>query len=144
MTQTQARHILIKPDELTSEENAKALLASIKQQIEKGEDFGKLVKQHSDDKASVATDGDLGWITPGKMVPEFEKVMDGLKPGGVSDPFKTRFGWHIVHVVKRRDVDDTEDFTRSRVQELIFQRKVEEEHMNWLRRVRDEAYVEYL
>ena len=144
VTQTQARHILIKPDELTSEENAKALLASIKQQIEKGEDFGKLVKQHSDDKASVATDGDLGWITPGKMVPEFEKVMDGLKPGGVSDPFKTRFGWHIVHVVKRRDVDDTEDFTRSRVQELIFQRKVEEEHMNWLRRVRDEAYVEYL
>jgi peptidyl-prolyl cis-trans isomerase SurA len=143
VTQTLARHILIKPDELTSDEDAKRLLANIKQQVKNGDDFGKLAREYSDDKASAVNGGDLGWITPGKMIPDFEKVMDALKPGDISDPFKTRFGWHIVQVNDRRDIDDTEDFTRARIHELLFQRKVEEEQMNWLRRIRDEAYVEY-
>ena len=143
VTQTLARHILIKPDELTSDEDAKTQLENIKQQIKNGEDFGKLAREYSDDKTSAASGGDLGWITPGKMIPDFQKVMDTLKPGEISDPFKTRFGWHIVQVNDRRSVDDTEDFTRSKIHELLFQRKVEEEQMNWLRRIRDEAYVEY-
>ena len=143
VTQTQARHILIKPDELTSDKDARNLLADIKQQLKNGENFAKLAMKYSDDKASASAGGDLGWVTPGKMVPDFEKVMDKLKVGEISDPFKTRFGWHIVQVEDRRQMDDTEAFTRSRIRELLFQRKVEEEQMNWLRRIRDEAYVEY-
>jgi len=143
VTQTQARHILIKTDELTNDDDAKTLLTNLKQQIKEGADFGKLAKANSDDKTSAANGGELGWIEPGKMIPDFEKVMDSLDPGKISDPFKTRFGWHIVQVNDRREIDDTEDFTRSRIHELIFQRKVEEEHMNWLRHVRAEAYVEY-
>jgi len=143
VTQTLARHILIKPDELTSDEDAKSLLTDIRKQIQNGKEFGNLAREYSDDKASAGKGGDLGWITPGKMIPDFEKIMDSLKPGEISEPFKTRFGWHIVQVNERKDVDDTEDFTRARIHELLFQRKVEEEQMNWLRRVRDEAYVEY-
>ncbi len=143
VTQTQARHILIKPDKLTSDEDARNLLADIKLRLKNGEDFAKLAIKYSDDKASATDGGDLGWVTPGKMVPDFEKVMDKLKVGEISDPFKTRFGWHIVQVEDRRQMDDTEAFTRSRIRELLFQRKVEEEQMNWLRRIRDEAYVEY-
>jgi peptidyl-prolyl cis-trans isomerase SurA len=143
VTETEARHILIKTDQLTSDDDAKALLSSIKQQIINGADFSKLAIKYSNDKASAANGGDLGWVPPGKMTPDFEQVMDTLKPGEISDPFKTRFGWHIVQVIDRKEVDDTEDYTRSRIRELLFQRKVEEEQMNWLRRIRDEAYVEY-
>jgi peptidyl-prolyl cis-trans isomerase SurA len=143
VNETRVRHILIKPDELTSDDDARALLMNLKQQVLNGKDFSKLAQEYSDDKTSAANGGDLGWITPGKMVPDFEKVMETLKPGEISDPFKTRFGWHIVQVNDRKEVDDTEAYTRSRIRELLFQRKVEEEQMNWLRRIRDEAYVEY-
>ena len=111
--------------------------------LDGGDDFAELAKAHSDDKVSAIKGGDLGWTSPGDMVPEFEAVMDKLKPGEISKPFKTQFGWHIVQVLERRQYDDTEELKRARARETIRKKKIEEATQNWLRSLRDEAYVEY-
>jgi len=141
--QTHARHILIKPDELTTPEQAQERLLKLKTRIEGGENFAELARSHSVDKSSAAKGGDLGWVNPGDTVPKFEEVMNGLKPGEISQPFESDFGWHIVQVLERRDHDSTEEALRSKAREAIRQRKLEEERQAWLRRLRDEAYVEY-
>ncbi len=143
ITQTRARHILIRPDELTSEEDAFRRLNQLRMRIQGGDDFAELARGHSNDTVSAADGGDLGWVSPGELVPEFEEVMNSLNPGEVSEPFQTQFGWHIVQVLERREHDSTEDIKRARAREAIRERKLEEARENWLREMRDEAYVEY-
>ena len=143
VTQTRARHILMHTNELLSDKDVSNKLSQLKTRIEGGEDFAALAKSHSEDAASAVNGGDLGWINPGTMVPEFEEHMSQLKPGEISEPFKTQFGWHIVQVLERRDHDNAEDLLRDKAREIIRQRKIKEAEQNWLRQLRDEAYIEY-
>ena len=140
--QTLARHILIRTSEIITDTEAKTRLTRIRERIVNGEDFGTLARSSSDDPGSAADGGSLSWVEPGKMVPEFEDAMNKLAPGEISQPFDTRFGWHIVQVLTRRQHDDTESYLRNQTRNLIQKRKLEVERQNWLRRIRDEAYVE--
>jgi peptidyl-prolyl cis-trans isomerase SurA len=141
--QTKARHILLRPDTLTSEAETKIRIQQLRDRIAQGEDFAKLARANSQDPGSGSEGGDLGWVTPGQMVPEFEKAMDELKVGEVSQPVESRFGWHLIQVLDRREQDNTENYQRTRARESIRQRKTDEELEIWLRRLRDESYVEY-
>jgi peptidyl-prolyl cis-trans isomerase SurA len=141
--QTKARHILLRTDALNSEEDVDTRIKQLRERIAQGEDFATLARAHSQDPGSGSEGGDLGWVTPGQMVPEFEEAMDALAVGEVSQPVKSRFGWHLIQVLDRREQDNTEDYRRSRARESIRQRKTEEELEIWLRRLRDESYVEY-
>ncbi len=139
--QTHARHILIRTDAITSDEQARARLLRLRDRILDGEDFDRLARANSDDTGSASQGGDLGWANPGMFVPAFEEAMGKLAPGQVSEPFRSQFGWHIVQVLERRDHDDTEEHIRNQAREALRQRKMEEELENWLRRMRDESYV---
>ncbi len=141
--QTHARHILIKVDQLTSSEDAKKRLDQLRIRLEGGDDFATLARAHSNDPVSAINGGDLGWASPGQFVPEFEQAMNKLKPGEFSDPFKSSFGWHIMQVIERRQHDNTESVKRAGARSIIHKRKLEEVQQNWLRTMRDEAYVEY-
>lgn len=141
--QTLARHILIKPSAILSSKEAREKVTRLRERIVAGSDFATLAKASSDDPGSAAEGGDLGWVSPGKLVPEFEEVMNKLQPGDLSEPFETSFGWHIVQVLSRRQHDDTESYLKNQARLLIHKRKVAEETQQWLRRIRDEAYVEY-
>ena len=143
VTQTRARHILIRPNELVTDEDAKARLEQLVIRLKGGDNFEELARSHSEDPGSAVNGGDLGWANPGDMVPEFENEMNRLEPGEISAPFKSPFGWHIVQVLERRQHDNTEDIKRARAREIIRARKIEEAQQNWLRGLRDEAYVEY-
>ncbi|MEJ2060378.1 MAG: peptidylprolyl isomerase [Gammaproteobacteria bacterium] len=145
VTETHARHILIKADALTSSEQARAKLESLRNRIvDGGASFAALARANSDDKGSAAKGGDLGWVTPGELVPQFEKVMNSLAPGQISEPFRTQYGWHIVQVLGRRKVNNTNALIRDRARQYLFQRKVEEATQLWLQRQRDDAYVDIL
>jgi len=128
-----ASHILV-----NDEETAKKL----KQEIENGADFAEIAQQHSI-CPSKENGGDLGEFRKGVMVKEFEDAAFSLQVGQVSEPVKTQFGWHLIQVLDRRDYDSTEEFKRSRARQMIRARKADEETFLWLRRLRDEAYVEY-
>ncbi len=141
--QTLASHILIKTDELTTDEEAKKRLQQLRERVLNGEDFAELAKAHSDDTGSAIDGGSLGWVSPSVMVPEFEEKMNALAEGEVSDVFKTRFGWHIIKVYKRREENMAEEFKRNQARAQIRKRKIEEDMEAWLRQLRDEAYVEY-
>jgi peptidyl-prolyl cis-trans isomerase SurA len=143
VTQTRARHILLKPDEVNSDESVRQRIEQLRIRIENGEDFAALARAHSQDPLSAARGGDLGWLSQGDTVPEFEDVMNRLEPGELSKPFKTQFGWHLLQVMERRNHDSTEEYERSRVRQLIRSRKYDEELFLWLRRLRDESYVDY-
>jgi len=143
VTQTLARHILIQPNELITSEDAKLRLDQLKLRIEGGDDFAVLAQAHSEDTVSAAEGGSLGWVTPGDLVPKFEDQMNKLQPGETSDPFQSQFGWHIVQVLERREYDNTEDSKRGRARQIIRKRKIEEASQNWLRTMREEAFVEY-
>ena len=141
--QTLARHILITLDALTDNAEARRQLGVLRERIVNGEDFGELARTHSDDPGSASRGGELGWIDPGNTVPVFERTMDSLAPGTISEPFRTRFGWHLVQVLERRDRDATETSRRAEARRRLRSRKIEENTQAWLRRVRGEAYVEY-
>ena len=143
VTQTHARHILLRPDELQSAAAVQNRLTQLRRRIQGGDDFETLARAHSQDAVSAARGGDLGWSNPGDLVPEFEREMERLGPGEVSEPFESRFGWHIVQVLERREKDSTEEFRRAQAREQVRQRKIQEESALWLRRLRDESYVEY-
>jgi peptidyl-prolyl cis-trans isomerase SurA len=140
--QTRARHILIATSEITSDTEAQSRLQQLKARIDAGDDFADLARSHSDDKGSAIKGGDLGWVSSGDLVPRFEEKMNELSIGETSEPFRTEFGWHIVQVLERRDYDNTDDVLRSRAREAIRDRKAVEATELWLRRLRDEAYVE--
>lgn len=143
VTQTKARHILIKTSEGVSSEEARAKLEKLKARLDGGDDFAELARSHSDDRGSAAAGGDLGWTNPGQMDPDFERAMDSLQPNQISEPFQTQFGWHIVQVLDRREHNDGTEAARAKARDAIRQRKTEEEYQAWMRRLRDEAYVEY-
>jgi len=141
ITEHHVRHILIDTNDVVDDRMAKEKLLKLRERIQSGADFAELARANSQDKGSAAKGGDLGWVKPGEVDPDFEKVVESLKPGQISMPFKTQFGWHIVQLVEARKVDDTEDYNRAKAREAIRQRKVDEQYQQWLRRLRDEAYV---
>lgn len=143
VTQTHARHILLRPDPSRTDEAVRSRLAQLRLRIVGGDDFAELARANSADSGSAGRGGDLGWVKPGDMVPEFERTMNELQTGDVSQPFRTQFGWHIVQVLERREQDSTDDVRRARARDYLRQRKSEEDTEAWLRRLRDEAYVEY-
>ena len=142
VTKTEVRHILIKTNELIDDEEAKKRLLALKQRIVDGDDFATLAKSHSDDKGSAIKGGDLGWVGPGALVPPFEAAMDKLSIKEISDPIQTQFGWHIIQVLDRENRDNSAEFKKNQVREEIRKRKIEEETELWLRRLRDEAFVD--
>lgn len=141
--QTKARHILIKTNELVTDEAAENRLRQLRERIMNGEDFAELARAHSEDTGSAIEGGSLGWASPGVMVPEFEEVMNSLAEGEISDVFQSRFGWHLLQVEERREQNMADEFNRNKAREQLKQRKIEEELESWLRAMRDEAYIEY-
>lgn len=143
INQTMTRHILIRPTQVLSREEARLRLEEIRERIVAGADFASIARASSDDKASAAEGGSLGWVSPGVMVPAFEDEINKLKPGEISQPFLSQFGWHIAQVLSRRKHDNSAQFYRSQAIQLIRKRKTEEAVQDWLRRIRAEAYVDY-
>ena len=141
ISQTHARHILIKTNEIVTPDDAIKRLTDIRNKIISGKaTFGAMAKQYSDD-SSAAKGGDLGWLSPGETVPEFEQAMDALKPGEISQPIKSPFGYHLIQVLERRQKDVTLNHRHQVAMQAIRARKIEEAQTDWLREMRDEAYV---
>ena len=141
--QSLARHILIKPSAILTDEQAEKKLTKIRQEILDGTDFAKLAKEHSEDIGSMLAGGDLGWSSPGQFVPAFEKAMAENAVGEISAPFRSRFGWHILQVQEQRDEDMTEAVVRNKARNILTNRRFEDELQVWLRELRDEAFVEF-
>ena len=137
-----ARHILIKPNQIRDEATVVSQLTELRERIKAGEDFALLTKEFSEDPGSALNGGELGWSTPGMFVPEFEQTMGSIELNEVSAPFLSQFGWHILQVTERRNQDFSENISRNRAQNLLRQRKYEEELQVWLQEIRDEAFVE--
>lgn len=142
-SQVHARHILLKPNEIQDDATVRQRLITIRQRILDGEDFAGLAATLSQDPGSAAEGGDLGWTGPGTFVPEFEQALQGLRENEISEPFRTQYGWHIVQLLGRREMDITEEMRRQRAFAQLRESKADEETELWLRRLRDEAYVEY-
>ena len=140
--QVHVRHILITPNEIIDDETAQQQLEDAYERIEGGEDFGEVAKLLSDDPGSANLGGDLGWAGPGTFVPEFDKVVSGLEIGELSEPFRSQFGWHIVELIDRRVYDNTEDLKEQNCVVRIRASKRDAETQLWLRRIRDEAFVD--
>ncbi|MEW6678813.1 MAG: peptidylprolyl isomerase [Pseudomonadota bacterium] len=140
--QTHARHILIRTNEIVGDAEARTRLIQLKERIENGTAFEELAKLHSDD-LSASKGGDLGWLNPGDTVPDFERTMDALQPGQLSEPVRSPFGWHLIQVLERRDQDVSQERRRLEARRVIRARKSEEAFDDWVRQARDRAYVEY-
>ena len=140
--QTNVRHILITPNEVLDDEAARNFVLGLKERIDNGEDFASLAQEHSDDIGSAQEGGELGWTNPGQMVPEFETAMANAEIGVVTEPVRSEFGWHILEVTGRRTEDFAEQVRRNQVANYLREAKYEEELDNWLRKIRDEAFVD--
>jgi peptidyl-prolyl cis-trans isomerase SurA len=141
--QTHARHILIKTNEVVSESDAKNRLLQIRERLENGSvKFEDMARQYSND-GSASKGGDLGWLSPGETVPEFERAMNALKPGEISQPILTPFGYHLIQVIERRDEDVTKERQRLLARQALRERKIDEAQEDWIRQLRDSAFVEY-
>lgn len=143
VTQTHVRHILLKTSALMTDEQAKAKLEELRKQILAGADFAKLAAQYSDDSGSANNGGDLGWVDPGSTVPVFEKEMNKLQVGQISEPFKSQYGWHIAQVLGRRKADQTDEARKNKAYEAIYARKSDEILQDWLGQLKGSAYIEY-
>lgn len=140
--QTRARHILLKPTEIQDDATVEQRLREVRERILKGEDFAVLAKTLSEDPGSGAEGGDLGWTAPGTFVPEFDAILASLRENEISEPFRTQFGWHIVQLLGKRQYDSTDELRRQRAFLQLRGSKADEETELWLRRLRDEAYVD--
>jgi peptidyl-prolyl cis-trans isomerase SurA len=140
--QVHARHILMRPNELQDDATVRQRLVDIRERVLKGEDFAAFASTMSVDSSSAVNGGDLGWSGPGSFVPEFEATLARLKENEISEPFHTEFGWHIVQLLGRRQFDTTEESQRQRAFRQLRESKADEETEMWLRRLRDEAFVE--
>ncbi|ARP91583.1 molecular chaperone SurA [Bordetella genomosp. 9] len=142
VTQTHARHILIKTSAVMSDDQARQRLELIRQRIVEGkEDFGALARQNSQD-ASAPQGGDLGWLNPGETVPEFEQAMNALQPGEVSQPVHSRFGWHLIQVIERREKDVKDELERLQARRVLFERRAQLAFDDWLEQLRGQAYID--
>jgi peptidyl-prolyl cis-trans isomerase SurA len=143
INQVHARHILMRPNELQDDATVRQKLEAIRKRILAGEDFAGLASISSEDPGSANQGGDLGWESPDSFAPEFAHVLNGLQENEISEPFQTQFGWHIVQLLGRRTHDNTDEVRRQRAYAALREGKADEETELWLRRLRDEAYVEY-
>ncbi len=141
VTQTHVRHILVRTNQTTNDEAAKAKLLALRERIVNGVDFAELAKANSDD-GSAFKGGDLGWINPGDTVPQFEEAMNRLAPGEISQPVKTPFGWHLIQVLERRPLTASEDYRRNYARQLLRRQKMDQAYNAWLQTIRAEAFVE--
>jgi peptidyl-prolyl cis-trans isomerase SurA len=141
VTQTRARHILIKTSELVSENDARDRIVKLLDRIENKADFAEVARLQSED-ASATRGGELGWLSPGDTVPEFEKAMDALKPGQISQPVRSPFGWHLIQVLERRNQDMSQQQQRLRARQALREQKSDEAFLEWARQLRDSAFVE--
>jgi peptidyl-prolyl cis-trans isomerase SurA len=141
VTQTRVSHILIKTSELMSEGDARRRAEVLRQRIVAGASFAELARLNSED-GSAARGGDLGWVLPGDTVPEFERAMMALKPGELSEPVRTPFGFHLLLVTERRTADVGAERQRMQARQVLRERKSEEAYQEWLRQLRDRTYVE--
>ncbi|MDK9703357.1 MAG: peptidylprolyl isomerase [Sulfuritalea sp.] len=142
LRQTRARHILIKVNEIVSEAEARRKLVALKERLDNGADFAELARLHSND-LSAARGGDLGWLYQGDTVPDFEKAMDALKINQISEPVQSPFGFHLIQVLERRTEDATAERQRLGARQVLRERKSDEAYQDWVRQMRDRAYVEY-
>ncbi len=140
--QTLVRHILVRSSEIRSEEETVALIESIYDEIVAGADFAELAERHSEDPASALNGGSLGWSATASFVPQFAEVMEGTEQGGTSAPFHSQFGWHVLQVLDRREEDMSDEARESMAMEILHRRRFEEEQQEWLKELRDEAFVE--
>jgi peptidyl-prolyl cis-trans isomerase SurA len=142
VTQTRLRHILVRTSETVSEAEARRRLSDLRERIIKGAaDFAELARVHSDD-ASAARGGDLDWVYPGDTVPDFERAYQELKPGEISEPVRTPFGFHLIQVLERRSADMSPERRRLQARQILRERKADEAYQEWLRQLRDQSYVE--
>lgn len=141
VSQTHVRHILIKLSEVVSEKDAMARIEGIKERLDHGEKFEDLARQYSDD-SSAKNGGDLSWVNPGDTLPEFEKTMNALAPGEISNIIKTQFGLHVLQVIERRNQDMSKEAARIKARQEIRTRKSDEAFQDWVRELRDRAFVE--
>ena len=142
VTQTHVRHILVRTNELVSQDQARRRLIDLKERLDnKAGDFAELARLHSND-GSASKGGDLGWVYPGDTVPEFEKAMSELKPGEIGAPVQTQFGWHLIQVLGRRTEDASADRVRLAARQALRERKADEAYQEWLRQLRDRAFVD--
>ncbi len=139
--QTHARHILVKTNELVSENEARSRLLNLKERLENKADFAELARVHSED-SSAAKGGDLGWLSPGDTVPEFERAMNALKPGEISAPVRSPFGWHLIQVLERRSEDMSNERQRLAARQALRARKSDEAYQEWVRQLRDRAFID--
>jgi len=139
--QTHARHILIKLSEIMSEKDGKLKIDGIKERLDNGEKFEALARQYSED-STASTGGDLNWVNPGDTVPQFEKAMNELKDLQISPPVRTQFGWHLIQVMERRSQDMSKEAARLKARQEIRAKKADEAYQDWIRELRDRAYVE--
>lgn len=140
--QTHARHILVKTSEIMDDAQARQKLLDLTARIAKGEDFAKLARENSEDTGSMLSGGDLGWSMPGMFVAEFEEAMKNTPINGISRPFKSQFGWHILQVLERRKEDMSDKMKRNQAANVLRARRFDEEFQLWLTQIREEAYVE--
>jgi peptidyl-prolyl cis-trans isomerase SurA len=141
-SQFHARHILMKTNELQDDATVRQRLEDVRRKVQNGEDFTVFATSMSEDSASAVDGGDLGWTGPGAFVPKFEQVVQGLQVNEISEPFQTQFGWHIVQLLGRREFDTTEEVQRQQAFQQLRESKADEETELWLRRLRDEAFVD--
>lgn len=142
--QTKTRHILIMPNEIRSDTQARELIELLRARIDAGESFDELARTYSDDVSNALNGGDLGWVLPGQMVPTFEAAMMATADGEVSPPVQTEYGWHILTVESRRDVDMSNEIMRQQARNAIASQRFEEELDLWLREIRSDAFISIL
>jgi peptidyl-prolyl cis-trans isomerase SurA len=141
--QHRVRHILVRPSEATTDSQAETMIRDLYQQLQDGASFTALAKEYSDDPVSGSDGGNLGWVSPGQMVPAFEQAMLGADIGELQGPFRSQFGWHILQVQERRQKDISGDVRDAEARQAIYRRKFETELQNWLQEIRDEAFIEF-
>jgi len=141
--QHRVRHILVRPSEATTDSQAETMIRDLYQQLQNGASFSALAREYSDDPVSGSDGGNLGWVSPGQMVPAFEQAMLNADVGELRGPFRSQFGWHILQVQERRQKDISGDVRDAEARQAIYRRKFETELQNWLQEIRDEAFIEF-
>ncbi|MDN5844282.1 MAG: peptidylprolyl isomerase, partial [Alcaligenaceae bacterium] len=141
ITQTHVRHILIKTTKVVSDDQARELLLKLRRRIENGESFAELAKRYSED-ATAPLGGDLGWLSPGDTVPAFQQAMDALQIGQVSEPVKSRFGWHLIQVEARRTQNMEKEYQRMQARRQLMQRRIGPAYEDWIDQLRGKAYID--